>query len=67
MDSKSEAYLEEILKKPMRELTENEKSFLRARRGYLKESQREEYKRILIQTSKKETVKKKHAQTKKEK
>lgn len=58
MDPKSREYLDEILKKSLSTLTEDEKSFLRARRSYLKESQLVEYESVLNQTSEKEPVKK---------
>ncbi|MAG60126.1 hypothetical protein CMO96_05070 [Candidatus Woesebacteria bacterium] len=60
MDPKSKEYLDKILEKNLEELTEDEKSFLRARRSYLKRADLEEYKGVLNQTSKKEPVKKKN-------
>tara|TARA_Y100000310_G_scaffold335875_1_gene418986 strand:- start:744 stop:935 length:192 start_codon:yes stop_codon:yes gene_type:complete len=60
VDPKSKEYLDKILEKNLEELTEDEKSFLRARRSYLKRADLEEYKGVLNQTSKKEPVKKKN-------
>lgn len=63
MDPKSEEHLEKILKKGPQELTDNEISFLKARRSYLKPIQLDEYESVLNQTPK-GTVKK-HAKNKK--
>ena len=59
MDSKSQEYLDNLLKKSPEELNEVEKVFLMARRSYLKSSQLEEYKSVLEpKPPKVETVKK---------
>lgn len=59
MNPEAQAVLDEILKKDADQLTEEEKIFLRARRGYLKKAQLEEYAEVLnSQTSEKETVNK---------
>lgn len=58
MDSRSQEYLDSILKKSPSQLTPQEIAFLRARVSYLKDIQKDEYKSVLNQTSKKETVKK---------
>jgi len=63
MDETSQKKLNQILKKSLVELTENDKAFIKARRDYLKPSQLTDYK-FLTQTSK-ETVKKKHGKTQK--
>jgi hypothetical protein len=47
MDKVSQQYFDNIIKKNIGSLTEPEKVFLRARRGYLKPHQLEEYKDIL--------------------
>jgi len=60
MDQRSKEMLAVILEKSPKELTEDEILFLRGRRGYLKESQLEEYKTVLKDnqtSSKEETVK----------
>lgn len=64
MNQEAQDYLDEILKLSPSQLTEDQIGFLRARRDYLKESQKEEYKSVLNQTSKKETVNKNEKQTK---
>lgn len=47
MNPEAQKLLDEILKKNPRDLTEEECVFLRARRGYLKDTQLEEYKLII--------------------
>lgn len=47
MNPEAQEYLNEILKKEPEVLSYDEKAFLRARRGYLKKAQLEEYKEIL--------------------
>ena len=47
MDPRSKEILQEILEKPVAELNEEDKTFLRARRFYLKKSQLEEYDSII--------------------
>lgn len=65
MDLRSQEYFDSILKKEPEALNQDEKTFLWARRGYLKKSQLEEYEDVIKpkevkpknQTSEKETVK----------
>lgn len=47
MNPEAQARLNEILKKDPSVLTEEEVAFLKARRGYLKQAQREEFKSVL--------------------
>lgn len=47
MDTKTQEYLDKILKKSPSELTPDEVAFLKARRSYLKPAQVEEYKEVL--------------------
>lgn len=47
MDAKSQERLNNILTRDPHELNEDERAFLRARRGYLKKSQLEEYKEVI--------------------
>lgn len=47
MNKEAQEYLDAILKKSPGSLTQPEKVFLKARRGYLKPSQLEEYKSVL--------------------
>lgn len=55
MDKVSQERLDEILSKDPEELNEDQKSFLRARRGYLKKSQLEEYKSVINDSPKEQT------------
>lgn len=70
MNKEAQEIFDRIVAKDPEQLTEPEKSFLRARRGYLKKSQLEEYENVLEpkvknQTSDKtETVKKEHGKSK---
>ena len=65
MDEVSKTKLKRILKKSLVELTHNDKAFIKARRDYLKPSQKADYK-FLTQTLKR-TVKQKHGKTQKTK
>ena len=56
MDPRSKEILQEILEKPVAELNEEDKAFLRARRSYLKKSQLEEYDSIINLPQKEEKV-----------
>ena len=47
MDPRSQEYFNKILEKPIEELNENEKAFLKARISYLKKSQVAEYDSVL--------------------
>ena len=47
MNSEAQKILDEILKKEPEHLTFEERAFLRARQGYLKKAQLEEYKDVL--------------------
>lgn len=47
MDPRSQEYFDKILAKPIEELSEDEKVFLRARRSYLKKSQVAEYDSVI--------------------
>lgn len=59
MDEKSQEIFDSIIAKSPSELNEIEIKFLRARRDYLKDSQKEEYKSVLkTKPPAKETVKK---------
>lgn len=58
MDERSKDYLDSILEKTPSELTEEECSFLRARRSYLRKGQLLEFSNILDQTPKQGTVNK---------
>lgn len=64
MNEEAQEILNKILAKNPDELNEVEKDFLRARRDYLKQSQLDEYAKVLNikedQTSEKETVKTKN-------
>ena len=46
MDEKSQAKLDEILKKEQAALTEGDKDFLRAREAYLSDGQKETYSEV---------------------
>ena len=48
MDPKSKERLDQILQKSPRDLSDEEVAFLRARKMYLKQSQIDEYKEILV-------------------
>lgn len=58
MDERSQKRLDELLLKETETLTDMQIAFLKARRDYLSESQKEKLSSIFNQTSKKETVKK---------
>lgn len=67
MDPKSQEYLNTILTKEPKALSQDEVLFLRARRSYLKKAQLEEYEDILnpkTKPPKQETVNKNAKQTK---
>lgn len=49
MNKEAQARFDEILKIDPRNLNQEQKAFLRARRSYLKKSQEEEYKEVLEQ------------------
>lgn len=65
MNEEAVKELNRILAKPIRELTDDEKAFLRARRTYLKESQLKEYEDVLEPkpSPKEKTVKQNAKQT----